>query len=701
MPALNGRSINLQLQNFTASSASIQILSGAATGPITITNIAGSATTVTPFTVTPSSTFTISAAPATASLIQGQTVAYAVQLNSADGFNQLAPLSVTGLPTGVTAAFKPASINAGQTSLLTLTAPANQPVSTATLSVSATATVSGIALTQSASAALAITAPTTSFVGRTVGADSLETPLAGVTVTMLGLNGGGSTTDCSGNTVSDAAGNFALTNLPAGCIGPQLVGFGGTKVTSPPGNYAGVNLVFTLVAGQVVVSPILIHLPKIDGVETFMVQQNASSDQSHVFTSIPGLSMTVYAGTTFTLPDGTQPNPFPLAAVQIAIDRLPDVMPLTTASVTAFVVAFQPANTTASQPAPVYFPNTLNTPPGTDMPLMTLNPTLGRMAPYGTGTVSPDGTQIIPDIDPSTGTLLHRFGIVHFDWDSPAPPAEPPGRTNPNPTPNPTPTPPPGGCGGASTTGQGGTMCSMGSGPTTGEPIDLTSGLHVIRATDISIKGTRGPISVQRIYRGLTTNDGPFGLGSQTQYGWQLDTGSPNSATAINLISPDNNYFLFSGQPGSALRNSSTPWLQGAVMTTNASGVTNLRFRDGTVYQFTAVGNVGYLNSISDRNGNTITLTVIAMSRNNILRLTQVTDPVGRSLNLTYDANFHCTTVTDPTGRTVNYTYNASGTLATVTDPNGGVTQYTYDAQNRITSMIDPRGVTAFEDTYL
>ena len=38
------------------------------------------------------------------------------------------------------------------------------------------------------------------------------------------------------------------------------------------------------------------------------------------------------------------------------------------------------------------------------------------MVPYGTATVSADGTQIIPDIDPSTGSLQHRFGIVNFDW---------------------------------------------------------------------------------------------------------------------------------------------------------------------------------------------------------------------------------------------------------------------------------------------
>ena len=172
-----------------------------------------------------------------------------------------------------------------------------------------------------------------SFIGRAVVDDGKNTALVNVTVTMLGLDGAGNKTPCTGETVSDASGNFALTQLPAGCIGPQLVGFGGNAVSSPAGTYAGVNLVFTLVSGQVTVSPVLVHLPRIDNVETFSVIQNDTVDQSYTFKTIPGLSVTVYAGTTFTEADGTQPNPFPLAAIEVPVDRLPDVIPLTSASV--------------------------------------------------------------------------------------------------------------------------------------------------------------------------------------------------------------------------------------------------------------------------------------------------------------------------------------------------------------------------------
>jgi hypothetical protein len=258
MPGLNGASIGLPLQSISASSVSVVIPSGAVTGPITVAASAGGgATTASPFTVNAANTFSITTSPPAATLIQGQSVAYAVQLASSDGFDQLAALGINGLPSGITASFKPSSITVGQTSILTLTAPLNQPVTSSTISISAAATVSGILQTQSAAASVALVAPTTTLLGRTVVSDSLETPLAGVTVTTLGFDGNGNNTGCTGHSaVADSAGNFLLTNLPMQCTGPQLIGFDGTTATKPAGKFAGVNLVFTLAQGQVTASPV-------------------------------------------------------------------------------------------------------------------------------------------------------------------------------------------------------------------------------------------------------------------------------------------------------------------------------------------------------------------------------------------------------------------------------------------------------------
>src|SRR5581483_9391435 len=101
----------------------------------------------------------------------------------------------------------------------------------------------------------------------------------------------------------------------------------GLTATSPTGQYAGVNLQYTLQSGLVTASPVLVHLPRIDNKETFFVQQNSPVDQSYSYKTIPGLSVTVYRGTTFTLQDGSRPDPFPLVAVQVPVDRLPDAKP--------------------------------------------------------------------------------------------------------------------------------------------------------------------------------------------------------------------------------------------------------------------------------------------------------------------------------------------------------------------------------------
>jgi RHS repeat-associated protein len=634
---------------------------------------AQSTTSSAPLTIVAASSFTLSAQPGRVMVMQGQTASFSASLASSNGFRQLASLSLSGIPPGMTASLRPHRITADQTAIVDLTAPPAQPLGSANVTVTASAIVEGIPVSQSALVEIQVVAPTTSLIGRTVVDDTMETPLAGVTITMLGKNGAGGTTGCSGSTVSDAAGNFALTSLGPECAGPQLVGYDGLTVTSPPGKYAGVNLVYTLIGGQVTASPVLVHLPRIDNRETFFVRQNLSTDQSYAWQGIPGLSLTVYSGTIFTLRDGSRPDPFPLVAVQVPVDRLPDAKPPVPTMLNQFIVAFQPADAVASRPVAVFYPNTLNTPPGSTMPLLTLDPTRGRMVPYGTGTVSTNGTQIIPDPDPAFPGA--RYGLVAFDWHGAMP--EPP-------TGNPT-DPPPEGC------------------PTAqrqGRPCDLTSGLETITETDIAISGVRGSIAIVRNYRTLSTNPGPFGIGTNHNYGHLLDRGVLVSALFVNLILPEGTRLPFSRSSlVEPFVNSTIPSLRGVKLTAFPDGHSELRWKDGTVYRFAAATPliVPALESIADANGNTIILT-----RNPARpqQITQVTDPVGRSLTLVYDATDRVTSISDPQGRTVRYTYNSAGLLETVTDPENGVTRYEYDAANRLTKETDARGLVVAQNSY-
>ena len=171
---------------------------------------------------------------------------------------------------------------------------------------------------------------------------------------------------------------------------------------------------------------------------------------------------------------------------------------------TAFIVAFQPAETNATQPVAAWFPNTLNTPPGTTGPLMTLDPTLGRMAPYGVGTVSMDGTTIIPGIDLIGCSAAPVWGIVHFTWHgfSPPPPSLNLNRCQPLGGPQPE-------------------QFSGGSAaPSDGDPVDLSSGIGVTKSVDMEIVGNLGTLSLVRTQRTLSIQGpslGPFRLGDFPQ----------------------------------------------------------------------------------------------------------------------------------------------------------------------------------------
>lgn len=670
VPLAGGGLTGAPVESASANSITFVMPSTAASGKITLSSSSGTVTSATSFTVVPSSTYTISATPSTGNVIAGQTATYSVTASSSSGFSGLAQLSVSGLPSGVTGTFNPAQISVGEQSILTISAPSNQATNTASLVISASAVVDGIAEPAATNVTLNVTPITTSFLGRTVVDDAANTSLVGVTVSMIGQDGSGHATACTGSTVSDGSGNFALTNLPTACLGPQLIAFNGNTVTSPAGKYAGLNLVFTVVANTVVVSPVLVHMPRVDNLETFYVKQNAPADQSYSFKSIPGLSVTIYAGTVITAPDGTIPDPYPFSAIKIPIDRLPDALPPTTATVTAFLVSFPPDGTNASQPVAVSFPNTLHTPPGTSMPLMTLNPVLGRVAPYGTGMVSNDGTTIIPDIDPSTGTLYHRFGISHFDWHGPSAPGSPSISGSPD--------------------GSSHCACSL-------DPIDLYSGIQVMTSTDLTLKGGRGSIEIMRTYVTLSSEIHSFGLGGSMNYDYRLDTAQPQSAALINLTLPDGVKLPFARAADGTLTNQNAPSVAGSVMTTAADGTVTLRLRTGAYYKFQPAGSYSVLIEMGDANGNA---TKIAHDLTTInTPITEIDDPVGRRFVLT-NSNGLITSVTDPIGRKVSYSYDTNSNLISVTDVSGGVTTYQYDSQNRLTKVTDPAGVVNLQDTY-
>ncbi|MBV9085142.1 MAG: hypothetical protein JOZ62_20900, partial [Acidobacteriaceae bacterium] len=205
---LGGGTIAAPVSSYAANTISFVIPAGAGTGTVTVSSGGQSTTSTDTLSVTTSSVFTMNVGPPAATLLPGQKITYSVTLSSANGFNGLAALAITGVPDGIIASFTPTQITANQNSILTLSAPATQSPGSATLTISAAASIEGQTLSQSATVTLQVSPVTTSFVGRTVVDDTQETPIAGVTVKFLGKDNSGNRTPCSGQTVSDAGGNF-------------------------------------------------------------------------------------------------------------------------------------------------------------------------------------------------------------------------------------------------------------------------------------------------------------------------------------------------------------------------------------------------------------------------------------------------------------------------------------------------------------
>jgi YD repeat-containing protein len=103
----------------------------------------------------------------------------------------------------------------------------------------------------------------------------------------------------------------------------------------------------------------------------------------------------------------------------------------------------------------------------------------------------------------------------------------------------------------------------------------------------------------------------------------------------------------------------------------------------------------GQLVTITDRNGNTQTLTYSGTPA----ALSKVTDSNGRYIQITYAGGL-VASVQDSAGRTVSYSYTG-GLLTSVTDVRGKTWSYGYGTSyNWLTSATDPLGNTLVATTY-
>ena len=115
--------------------------------------------------------FSVSATPSSSSISPGTATSFAVNVQASGGFNSAVGFSVTGLPTGASAAFSPTSVTGSGSSTMTINSSSSTPLGSYPLTITATsgslAHTASVTLNVSAAADFTLTAtPSTLTIAR-------------------------------------------------------------------------------------------------------------------------------------------------------------------------------------------------------------------------------------------------------------------------------------------------------------------------------------------------------------------------------------------------------------------------------------------------------------------------------------------------------------------------------------------------------
>ncbi|HLF79735.1 MAG TPA: RHS repeat-associated core domain-containing protein [Dehalococcoidia bacterium] len=233
------------------------------------------------------------------------------------------------------------------------------------------------------------------------------------------------------------------------------------------------------------------------------------------------------------------------------------------------------------------------------------------------------------------------------------------------------------------------------------DPVNTSTGNFTLQRTDIApIAGKGVPLGFTRFYNSEAAESmdpGTLGIGWSHNYAWSMDwvswTDGFTNFGGYDVTYPDghvaffwtlNEPFDYEPPPGGDTI--CDDWC--------------LETKGQVQYEF---DDSGYLISITDRNGNVTTVEYSSTSP--VLRLSQVTDSSGRSLDFTTNSDGLITQVTDPLNRSVTFSYTTIfyvEYLTSVGGSNGGLTYaYTSSGVPRyLKSETDQLNHKPFENTY-
>lgn len=468
--------------------------------------------------------------------------------------------------------------------------------------------------------------------------------------------------------ISDRTGRFLVESVAAG---RQELVIDARTASTQGRSYGVFRVGIEVKEGDTHVLPYTSWMPRIDKQNAVTIASPTTADVVLRTPSIPGLEVTLPAGTV--IKDIDHKAAREVSITPIPVDRPPFPLPLGVDVPIYFTI--QPGgayleSVSSGWPAGarIVYPNYRSRRPGTDVDFWHYDPEHRGWFVYGLGTVTPDAKRI----EPGPGVSIYEFtgamvGDPNFG------PAEGPPPCN---------------------------ECED------GDPVDLATGLFVYSKTDLALPDVL-PVQLTRTYRPRDFRSRPFGMGSTHPYEMFI-VGDTNPWTYVQIVLPDGARIHFprisagTGFSNAIYEHTATPsrFYKSRVSWNGSKVQWDLRFTDGTVYEFpeaefAATPAEAAIVGIRDRFGNQLTFT-----RDSSSRLTRITSPNGRWIEFTYDPSSRISQARDNVNRTVGYEYDASGRLWKVTDAESGVTEYTYDSSHRMKTIKDPRGIVYLTNEY-
>lgn len=643
----------------------------ATTGPISVTTQGGSATSSTNFTVQAQQDFDISLSATSVQAPQAGNGSVRVSLVSTglSSYAQNVNLSVTGLPSGVTYQVSQALLYLNHDVILTFVTNGATAAGTYPVTIQGAGPVDLNTVSRSKPLSLQILAAgTTSVSGRVLHAED-DSPFINARVRLGGQA-----------TFTDSTGYYRLVN-PA-VAGDQVLLIDGATNNTAQLNYpASIAMPVMILAGQ----DNLALTSYIQAVDTSKYTTIVPGSEAHVTVpEIPNYELHIPAGAVLMGWNGT-----PITKVNVRtvpVDRLPiKPLPSTLNSRTVYLYYFfREGGANPSRPIPVTMNNDIDALPGEQVDLWYYDestvpdPTSNQWRIMGKGTVSQDGKSIVSN--PGVGIPKFCCGASTASRNS----------------------------GGSSNNGANG---GNGCGPASPNPVDLATGNNLSFSMRRFGIDSLLPLNLNCNYRSTNPRVSFFGMGTNFAYDWFAEQ---VGGQAVQITNPAGVRYMLSLQGDGVYR-----------MTTGRSGALGmevrptafgrtLRLQDGTEYDFNTTGQ---LLRIRDTNGNQISFTLdtngfiqgivdptglvysftttrVTIGRTIYTLATKITDPLGRSISFTYDAQARMTSHTDAVGQTTSYTYDSGNRIATKTDARGGISSFQYDSAGRTIRETLPEAVT-------